>query len=197
MTRYLASLALLIALANAVVSAGQPAASPLAEPRKSVFLLHMELGEGMWASCTTFVVKDVFVTAAHCLADDPRIYIQNVTGQRWLATIVHFDPIRDIAILQSPFHAPALEIGQDPAEDDEVWSLNAVGGNVVWSLRGRVAGWDRQWFGVQLTGTGPGGSGSPVLCGNRVCGIMLGGFAVGELGRVLPVSAWKEILEAH
>ena len=195
-TRYLASVLVLFLLGRAVIAAAP--AKNLTDLRRSVFTLHVEQGEDAYSRCTAFAVGNkTFVTASHCVPDaSVKIYLLDARGRLWPADVSAFDAALDVATVQSEMAADPLALGDDPFEDDPVLSINGVGGNVLWSLRGRVAGQDRQWIGMQLSGAGPGGSGAPVLCkGEFVCGIVLGAFSTGTLVRMLPISAWRQLLD--
>jgi S1-C subfamily serine protease len=57
------------------------------------------------------VAPGVIVTNAHVVAGESRTYVYDRPGHRVPAAVVHFDPDRDLAVLQANVANPALRIG--------------------------------------------------------------------------------------
>lgn len=178
----------------------EAAAYPIADLRRSVFVLHAVYdGPERERHCTAFVVAEQrLLTAAHCVKDNLGVHILDEGGNQWEVQVVRVWAELDIAELRSDVATPSLQLGVDPVEDAEVLALSNSGGHdMIFSLRGRVAGKLDQYFVAQMFGQTPGFSGGPALCGAdyRVCGIFLGYSPRNDLTMVLPVSAWRDVLQ--
>ena len=194
MRTYFLAVAALIALSLRVLAAPVEL-RPIGDLRRSA--LRLTVGEHI--HCTAFALQPpLFVTAAHCVTDaQAPITLRDASGREWAATVSNFRQDLDVATLQSEVPAAALALGADPIEDDSVALMSAVGGDLLFSLRGRMAGVNGPYVVLQLPHQGPGGSGAPLLCGAdyAVCGIALGALEVSNLVVALPVSRWRSLVE--
>ena len=194
MRTYLLAVLALIALSLRVVAAPVEI-RPVSDLRRSALRLSIN-GNSF---CTAFAVApQTFVTAGHCVVDAvASLTLRDPEGREWPVKVSNFRQELDVATLTSDVPAEPLALGTDPIEDDSVALMSGVGGDYLYSLRGRMAGTYPPWVILQIPSQGHGGSGAPLLCGQdyKVCGIAVGGLDVSNLVVALPVSRWRSLVE--
>jgi S1-C subfamily serine protease len=161
--------------------------------------------------CTAFSINQTegyWVTAKHCI--EAGVVIQFLTGQTpTLAghpyTVIHVDPIYDVAVIQSGVTAPALPLARRaPAVGDRITVEGfPLGVQTPVITRGYVAARnvpvDRLFPSDMLDVTTTGGnSGSPVMNEwGEVIGVLWGGSRDSEHSLSVPYGATKRTLEPY
>lgn len=112
--------------------------SAAAQP--SVLRIEGRACEGIGTGSGYAVTDDLIVTNAHVVAGMRYPFVETSEGKRYTATIAHFDPNLDIAVLRVPTlqAAPLSFASADPAVGAEAVVLGYPGGGAFTSAPARV-----------------------------------------------------------
>lgn len=189
----LVALLMVIALVAPAALTSAPSHTP--SLRDSIFILDGFERDGETA-CTAFAITPhTFFTAGHCVKDADGTYdLEDADGRTHAVEVVAVDMDRDAALLHSEMSETPLPLGNDPDVGDPVTTLAAVGGEDLFYLVGQDAGTYNEYLAAQVFGMGPGGSGSPLLCDQKVCGLVVGMLPESHLTVAIPVSGLEGML---
>lgn len=175
------------------------------EHLRSVGVLTVRIPQGWWTLCTAWAIKvtdqrTLFATAGHCIIPRRTYGLgQSLASQTLiLASPVVSSTRADFGLFEilGKFDLTPLPLSkEDPKLGERVTLVGFPGMVGKEMLTGHVSATASAETGglihIQMSGIAKGGSGSPLFCGDKVCGILVGLFDSNGVGVVEPVSAWR------